>query len=245
MPRLPRQLESLSRMLTYVLGHRPDEFGLVLSEDGFVPIKPLLQALAAEPSWGFVRRRHLEELAALLSPPQFELQGEQIRALAPGPARPQRAPAAPPPALLYAAITPKAHPRVWEEGLRPPPGQELLLAKAPELALKLGKRRAPEPVLVTVQAQAAARKGISFTGYGEELFLAPAIAREYLQLPPPPISEKPKPAKPSRPPAPPGALIMDLEQIFPGPAPMSRKHKGEPAWKSGARALRKKRRREE
>ncbi|MEJ2673118.1 MAG: RNA 2'-phosphotransferase [Deltaproteobacteria bacterium] len=79
MPRLPKQLESLARMLTYILCHRPDEFGLALSEDGFVPIKQLLATLAAEPGYGFVRRHHLDQLMGLLSPPAFEIAAEQIR----------------------------------------------------------------------------------------------------------------------------------------------------------------------
>ena len=94
MARLPRQLESLARMLTYILSHRPDEFGLVLSEEGFIPIKHLLQALGAEPGWGFVRRYHLDQLAGLMSPPAFEVVEDRIRALEP--ARLRREPGEPP-----------------------------------------------------------------------------------------------------------------------------------------------------
>ena len=126
MARLPRQLESLARMLTYILSHRPDEFGLVLSEEGFIPIKHLLQALSAEPGWGFVRRYHLDQVVGLMSPPAFEVEGEQIRALTPEPARLRRDLGEPPPALLYAAIPPKAHARVWEEGLKPLPDREIV-----------------------------------------------------------------------------------------------------------------------
>ena len=212
MSRLPRQLESLARMLTYILSHRPDEFGLVLSEEGFIPIKHLLQALSAEPGWGFVRRYHLDQVVGLMSPPAFEVEGERIRALTPEPARLRRDPGEPPPALLYAAIPPKAHARVWEEGLKPPPDRELVLAATPELAKKLGRRRAPDPVMVTVQAQFAARRGISFTGYGEGLYLAPPLPRDVLQLPPPPQApEKPKAGKtPTHGPHP--------RQLHPGPA---------------------------
>lgn len=242
MSRLPRQLEALARLLTYMLCHRPDEFGLVLSEEGFISIKQVLQVLGAEPGWGFVRRHHLEEVAALSQPPRLEVKGEQIRGLIPGPARLRRPPGVAPPSLLYATIPPKAQGRVWEEGLRPPPGQELVLATTPELALRLGRRRSPEPVLVTVQAQAAARSGLIFTGYGEELFLAPALPREFLQLPPPPEGrEKPKPERPPRPLPAPGALILDIPGIL-RETPKFRSKKGEPAWKAGARSLRKKRR---
>ena len=112
MARLPRQLESLARMLTYILSHRPDEFGLVLSEEGFIPIKPLLQALGAEPGWGFVRRYHLDQVVGLMSPPAFEVMEDRIRALEPAQLR--RETGEPPPALLYIAIPPKAHARSGE-----------------------------------------------------------------------------------------------------------------------------------
>jgi putative RNA 2'-phosphotransferase len=245
MSRLPRQLESLARMLTYILSHRPDEFGLVLSDEGFVSIKQLLQALSAEPGWGFVRRHHLDQVVGLMSLGAFEIVGDQMRALTPEPARLRRPPGETPPTLLYMAIPPKAHARVWEEGLKSPPDRELLLAASPQVALKLGRRRAPDPILITIQAQAASRRRISFTGYGEGLYLAPSLPRDLLQLPPPPQTQaKPKP-EPPRPSAPtPGTFFPDLPGMFQPPA--NRQGKGkrdEPAWKSGARALRKKRRR--
>jgi putative RNA 2'-phosphotransferase len=243
MSRLPRQLESLARMLSYILSHRPDEFGLVLTDEGFIPIKHLLQALSAESGWGFVRRHHLDQVVGLISPPAFEVVGEQIRALTPGPVHLRRPAGEPPPVLLYTAIPPKAHARVWEEGLKPPSDRDLVLAATPELALKLGRRRAPNPILVTVQAQAADRRGVSFTGYGEGLYLAPALPREVLQLPPPPpAAEKPKPEKPQPPVLTPGTFTLDLPGMFQPPTKDRGKgRKDEPAWKSGTRALRKQR----
>ncbi len=240
MSRLPRQLESLARMLTYILSHRPDEFGLVLSVEGFIPIKQLLQALAAEPGWGFVRRHYLEQVAGLL-PTTFEIEGDRIRAL--GPAQLRHPPGEPPPTLLYVAIPPKAHPRVWQEGLKPPSDRELVLAATPELALKLGRRRSPDPILITIQAQAASRRRISFTGYGEGLFLAPALPRDLLQLPTPPQTlEKPLPEKPRPSASTPGTFFPDLAGMFQPPEKHHGKtRKDEPAWKSGARALRKER----
>lgn len=234
MARLPKQLESLARMLTYILCHRPDELGLVLNRDGFIPIKQLLSTLAAEPGWSFVRRHHLEQLVGLLSPPAFEIASDQIRAVSPEPASLRRAPGETPPALLYIAIPPKAHARVWEEGLRPPPDRELVLVTTKDLALKLGRRRAPHPIVVIVQAQAAARRGLELTGYGEDLYLSPALPRDLLQLPPPPVvPERPKPetVRPT-----PGTFVPDLAKLYQPPQKLHGKtKKDEPAWKSGAR----------
>ena len=118
--------------------------------------------------------------------------------------------------------------------MKPPADRELVLSTTPELARKLGRRRAPEPLLVTVQAQAAARQGMVFTAYGEGLYLAPALPRDLLPLqPPPPAPEKPKPEKP-RPAAPtPGSFFPDLPGMFqPAAKPRSKGKKTEPDWKA-------------
>lgn len=238
--KLPKQLETLAKMLAYTLGHRPDELGLVLDEDGFVPLKQLQQALINEPGWGFVRRHHLDQVVSLIQPPAFEVAEEKIRCLKPGPL-PLRRTGEAPPALLYLAIPPKAHDRVWQEGLKAPTAGDLVLARTKETAWKLGKRRAPAPILVTIQAGAAAKKGSEFTGYGEELFLAQSVSRDFLQLPAPLVQEdKPKVPKPAPAPPTPGTFLIDLSQPG-GKAPRPRGKKAEPEWKAGARALRKQR----
>lgn len=241
MPRLPRELESLARMLAYMLGRRPDEFGLALEAGGWVQVKLLLQALHEEPGFSRVRREDLERLAALISPPPVEISGEKVRSLSPSPPELRCYPAALP-SLLYLAIPPKIHALVWEEGLKPAHGRELVLARQPEMALRLGQRRDNHPLVVNVAAQAAARGGIAFQAYGEGLFLAPgAIPREFLQLPPPPKEiAPPKPAAKGKAKAMPGELLLDLPQMLAG-KPGKGKKRDEAAWKKGARALRKKR----
>ena len=40
-----RSPQKLAKFIAYILGHKPDEFGLVLEKDGFVKIKEFLKAL--------------------------------------------------------------------------------------------------------------------------------------------------------------------------------------------------------
>jgi len=47
-----RSPQNLAKMLAYVLGRRPDEFGLIPDAEGFVRIKDLLKALHEEEGWG-------------------------------------------------------------------------------------------------------------------------------------------------------------------------------------------------
>jgi len=110
------------------------------------------------------------------------------------------------------------------------------------MARRLGKRQAHDPIQVMIHAQAAAKGGLAFQAYGEELFLTSgAIPREFLQLQAPPKQPLPaKPApKPKSPPTP-GTLVLDLPQMLSG-KPARGKKRDEPEWKKGARALRKNR----
>lgn len=237
-----QQLTALAKLLHYVLAHRPDEFGLVLDREGRIPVKELLRALTEEEGWGFLRLSHLEEIVHLHQPGTFILEQNLIRAAAPARLR-SAAPVVPPP-LLYQAITRKSQPVVAQRGLVPPLGQENVLAATPELAAKLGRRRDPKALVVTVRAQAAAAAGGQFFSYGPNLFLTGLVAPSYLQLPPPPrepVSDRPaKKAKPE--PMPPGSVLLDIQGKPAKPWQQKDKRRG-PAWKEAARQQRRRQRR--
>lgn len=240
-----QQLTALAKMLEYILAHRPDEFGLVLDREGRVTVRELLRVLAAEPEWRYVRRSHLEEVAYLHQPGAFVLDEHTIRAARP--AQPRSAQPEMPPPLLYQAITLKSYPVVAERGLVPPPGRDNVLATTPELALKLGQRRDPKALVVTVRARAAAAAGVAFYSYGPELYLCGPLPPEYLQLPPPPrellARQAAKTAKPAKPEPPePGAVLVDLrgKPVKPWQSPKDRRRG--PAWKEAAREQRRRKR---
>jgi putative RNA 2'-phosphotransferase len=228
--------ESLAKLLSYILCRRPDEFGLVLDAAGRLPVKELLWALAQEEGWGYVRRSHLEEVVNLVSPGAFELDKTHIRALQPEPAKLRSQESVWPPPLLYRCITAKSHAVVAERGLQPPTGAELVLAGNPEMARRLGYRRDPQAVLVTIQAQNAAPRGVEFFSYGEGLYLSGEIGPQYLQLPPAPKKPEAKPApveKPAPAPPTPGSVWLDI-QGQPIKPWKEKGHKKGPAWKEGA-----------
>jgi putative RNA 2'-phosphotransferase len=232
--------DSLAKLLSYILCRQPDEFGLVLDEAGRLPIKELLWALAQEEGWGYVRRSHLEEVVNLVSPGAFGLDQTYVWALQPGPARLRSQEAAWPPPRLYRAITAKSQMAVAERGLEPPGAGELVLAVEPEMAKRLGRRRDPQAVLVTIQAQIAAKRGLEFFSYGQGLYLSGAIGPEYLQLPPAPKKPAAKskaPEKPTPTPPTPGSVWLDIR----GQPIKPWKEKGRkqgPAWKEGAKEQR-------
>ncbi|MCK7503966.1 MAG: RNA 2'-phosphotransferase [Desulfobacterales bacterium] len=71
-----RTLQSLAKMLTYVLARRPDEFGLVPDADGYVKIKDLLKALHEDEGLRYVNRSHLAEIILSVPEAPIEISGK-------------------------------------------------------------------------------------------------------------------------------------------------------------------------
>jgi putative RNA 2'-phosphotransferase len=212
---------SLSRLVNYALGRAPDEFGLAPDADGFVPIKEFLKALHEEEGLGFVRRSHLEEAARQDGEAAFELTDAAIRSTAMD--RPIEYEAAEPPKLLYVGLRRRTWPVVFRNGLSPGGNRPwVVLAVDQDMALRLGRRQDPEPVLVTVRAAAAAEMGYVFRRVGEALWLTDYLPDDVLDGPPIKEADKteagrPKPKRkppgPSLPEQPVGSVILDPEKM--------------------------------
>ncbi len=176
-------------MLHYVLGKAPAEFGLLPDAQGWLPTKELLKALHEEEGWRGVRQGALNQAAQRLAPELLEIDGKSIRLRQGAPPRPRPAE---PPGQLFIALRPRAYPLARKKGLLARPEAPLLLAASQNWALRLGRRRSPDPVLVTVQARKAAGQGVEFLQHGEELYLCQWVPPDCLMGPK--VAERP-PAK--------------------------------------------------
>ncbi len=196
-----QQRESISRFLLYVLGVRPDEFGLVPDEEGYVPFKDLLAALSEEDGWTFVRESHIMDLVREPERSEIEVKDKLIRVnpamteLVLGPP-----PVVEPPVKLFHAVRRKAYPAALENGLTPGGRAWVPLFTDEKLALRFGRRRDQQPVLVTVLTEKANRRGVVFTRPQQLIYLVDSLAPDLFTGPPLP-KEKPaedKKAKPKR-----------------------------------------------
>ena len=186
---MPSRITPLAKLLAYVLGRCPDEFGLVPDPDGFVPVKTLLQALAEEEGWGHVRRGHLNELVMMGDKSPVEIVVDRIRSAErrylPEIIEPQA-----PPKELFTCIRRRAYPHVLERGIAaaPPPG--LVLTEDRLMALRIGRRRDPQPILLTVRPRDLKAAGVVLRCFGKRLYLASELPVGSFSGPPPP-KEKP------------------------------------------------------
>lgn len=175
MTKSSHQIEKLSKFLAYVLGRRPDEFGLVTDEEGYVSIKELLQALHEEPGWRHIRMGHINEVSITLTDPAIQIEGNRIRA-ADMSQLPVASRSAVLPKLLYTAIRPRAYPIALDNGLIPSRQPYLVLAKDADMAMRMGRRHDNNPTLLTVQVAESTKRGTSYSQYGSELFLSNSIS---------------------------------------------------------------------
>ena len=123
-----RPPKKMAKFLAYVLGRRPDEFGLVPDENGYVKTKDLMKVLAEEPGWRHVRFNQIREMIHSSRSPSVEIEKNLIRAV-------DRAhlilPQIPDilPKLLYYPVRQRAYPAILENGLRSSvSGQRIVLA---------------------------------------------------------------------------------------------------------------------
>ena len=232
-------------MLVYMLGHRPDEFGLVPDIEGFIHFKELLQAIHEEEGWRYVRRSHINEVFLGRDRSLFESEDERIRSVERrwelDPHNPTRFL----PKILFTAVRRKAHPVVMERGLRAVEDRYLILTPVREMALRIGRRRDQKPVLLEILAEVAKEKRALFFSFGD-LFLSPGIPAKAIEGPPLPKElpedrrekgkKKEKPAK--------GPLPISSGTFFLDPSrdpDPYRKAKGKKrkGWKENARKMRK------
>ena len=185
----------LSRKIAHALRHKPERYGLTLDAEGWVELADLAAALArAAGEW---RDLSAEELRALVAEPgkqRYQIAGDRIRALYGHSTSEKIAKAeAVPPDRLYHGTTPEALTAIRRAGLKPMRRQYVHLSPDRETAETVARRRSDDPVILTVLAKEAHADGALFHRGNESVWLAGAIAPQYLLLPDGEIAALPAP----------------------------------------------------
>lgn len=246
--RYEQNVTSLGRFLIYILGHRPDEFGLLPDGEGFVSYKELLKAIHEEPEWRHVSRGHINEV--LLGKDRFLFVSEENRIRAAERRWPFSvgAPCEDLPKLLYVAVRRKAHRSAVEKGLWASESAPLVFSPDEETALRIGRRRDAKPVALKVTTASALKEGILFSGFGKLFLASVPIPAKHVVAPPLPkeaqedrTSGAKKERELPRPPDfSPGSFILDASRD-PDPSRQARGKKPK-GWKEAARKIRRGRR---
>ncbi|QMV23997.1 RNA 2'-phosphotransferase [Streptomyces sp. SCUT-3] len=172
----------ISKFLALVLRHDPAAAGVVLDREGWVEVDVLIRACAA--AGRPFTRAELEHVVATSDKKRFALSadGRRIRA---GQGHSVDVdlglPAVEPPAVLHHGTASRALPLVLREGLRPMSRQDVHLSADAATARRVGARHG-RPVVLAVDAAAAARAGHAFRVSANGVWLTDRVPPEFLRV---------------------------------------------------------------
>lgn len=173
----------LSKLLSYILRHRPDEYGVELDEAGWVDVSVLLEALAArgkaasrEQLWSVVKNSDKQRFA-------FNEDGSRIRAnqghsvdveLGYNPAEP--------PTVLFHGTVEKFLESIRTSGLLRGERHHVHLSPDKVTASKVGQRRG-RPVILQVDAAAMHADEHAFFVSDNGVWLTAHVPPRYIRFP--------------------------------------------------------------
>ncbi len=180
---MDRRLVQASRLLSLILRHRPQEFGVGLDRHGWTALPPLLDILEA--------RGHpldegdLERILAESSKKRFELSedGSRIRATHGHSVAVEldRAPATPP-ATLYHGTVGRFVESITQQGLVPRGRRFVHLSEARQMASQVGSRRG-QAVILEVRSDRMQLDGFEFYRTTSGVWLVERVPPQYLVFP--------------------------------------------------------------
>lgn len=166
---------SLSKFMTKLLRHTPEQYGLILDpEDGSCLLEELLDVITAAPKWSGITDADVRQTVANCEKQRFAIEGERIRARYGHSHTKVAYPPGEPPAVLYHGTHKSALAVILKEGLKPMGRQYVHLSEGLHFASLAGRRRG-ELVLLAIDTVKAAGSGVTFYYAGNEVWLAGAV----------------------------------------------------------------------
>ncbi|HEY4162492.1 MAG TPA: RNA 2'-phosphotransferase [Dongiaceae bacterium] len=179
-----KRLIDLSRVISHALRHEPWLYEIELDGEGWVELAMLIEALArSDTRWTSLTEADFHAMISATTKQRHEIADHRIRALYGHslPGRLSREPAAPP-ARLFHGTSPAAAARILADGLKPMRRQYVHLSPDNAVAIEVGRRKAQDPVILIVDAAAAAEAGTRFYRGNEQVWLADAVPAGFLKV---------------------------------------------------------------
>ncbi|TDQ04022.1 putative RNA 2'-phosphotransferase [Halanaerobium saccharolyticum] len=174
----------LSKTVSYILRHHPENFDLKLNPDASVKTDQLLQALKGK--FKDITKTDLIQLVKNDSKGRFSFledrkriranYGHSIEGVNPD------YQAVKPPEILYHGTTPEVKDKILTAGLKPMGRNYVHLSVGIKEAEKVALRRTKQPVIFKIEALKAFREGQNFYKTAEDIFLTDRLSADYLSL---------------------------------------------------------------
>ncbi len=178
------QEERLSRLLSYVLRHKPEEFDVVLDENGWAPLIELVKAVSLrQSSWRDLTVEDLLEAIDACDRPRFEVsEDDRVRARYGHSIQVDLGyePADPPESLYHGGRSDRIE-EIMAEGLKPVSRSYVHLSADLSTATEVGRRRDYEPAILRIRAKEAAAAGHEFYKATDEVYLTRDVPPDFIE----------------------------------------------------------------
>lgn len=183
-----RELDHLGRVMTGILRHFPDKYGLTLSPQGWVELPKLVQAISSHHrGYHWLRVHHLVAIAESDPKGRYEVRDDRVRATYGHTLEVALdLPTDNIPDELYYPVTSEEAAIVLEVGLKPSDRRKVHLSKTAGDAHAAGAVRTPEPVILAVDTKKARAQGIVIMQAGKTVYLVDQVPAEFLSRHTPP-----------------------------------------------------------
>lgn len=181
--------KSLSKTLSYILRHHPEDFDLKMEINGTVKIGKLLNALREDNRFKKIEYEDLKRLVDKDKKNRFtiikldneprrikanyghsidniDLNYENVR----------------PPKCLYHGTTKKFYKNILKQGLKKMNRKYVHLSKTEKQAFKVGKRRAKNPIILKINALEMYKDGYNFFKTNSDIILTEYVNNQYISL---------------------------------------------------------------
>lgn len=177
---LPEKYTYLSKYLSYILRHHPEEADIELDEQGFASLEKVIKNLeTTKHSWA--SEEDIKRLINESENTRFEIYDDKIRALYGHSVDVNLNGKTKPKSPLYHGTSPDSLESIFSEGLKPMGRKYVHLSKTKEEAKRVGKRHSPDPVILRIDTEEAFEDGIRFIDRGD-VILSERIPPEYIDL---------------------------------------------------------------
>jgi putative RNA 2'-phosphotransferase len=178
-----RELDHLGRILTGILRHFPDRYGLTMEPQGWVALGQIVRAISQRhPAYHWLRVQHLVAIAETDAKGRYEIRDEKIRATYGHTLEVDLdLPTENIPSRLYYPVTEEEAGIVLEVGLRPSDRKKVHLSKTADDARAAGSVRTPEPIILEIDTERAREGGIVIKQAGKTVYLADQVPADFLK----------------------------------------------------------------
>jgi len=177
-------ITKLSKTVSYILRHHPEDFDLKLAADASVKTDKLLAAL--QNRFQDITKADLIQLVKNDPKGRFRFldnkeriranYGHSIEGVSPD-YQPVK-----PPKILYHGTRPEVKAKIMAAGLKPMGRNYVHLSLGVKEAKKVARRRTSQPVVLKVKALKAHHEGQNFYKTAEDIYLTDEISTEYLSV---------------------------------------------------------------